>query len=282
MGRIESFTRDGLVFDLRDAGPENGTPVVLLHGFPQDSRCWDRVAPLLHEHGYRTLAPDQRGYSSRARPAGLAAYRGRELVADVGALVEAADAGPVHLVGHDWGAVVAWATAARHPELLRSLSTLSVPHPAAFARAMRTTPQAFKSWYVLAFQLPRLPELALASPWFEAALRRTGSPSAARDATLMRERDTATAALAWYRAMRSAGGSSGGGSSGGGARITVPTLHVWSDGDSAVGPWGARENPRYVDAPYRFEVLCGVSHWIPEEAPERLADLLLAHFASVG
>jgi pimeloyl-ACP methyl ester carboxylesterase len=274
--RLTTFTRDGLAFDVRDTGPLDGTPVVLLHGFPQDSRCWDQVAPLLHEQGYRTLAPDQRGYSPGARPRHRAAYRTTELVADIVALVETSDLGPVHLVGHDWGAVVAWSLAARHPDLLRSLTALSVPHPAAFVRSMLTSPQALKSWYTLAFQLPWLPELELRSPHFAKALRGTGQSrvAAARDAELMRQPGAAHAALGWYRAMVLPPSLTTA------PKVRVPTLYVWSDGDTAVGPWGGGRNPQYLDAPYTRVVLEGVSHWIPDEAPDRLADLLLKHFAA--
>ena len=273
--RITGFTREGLAFDVRDAGPIDGPPVVLLHGFPQDSRSWEATARLLHARGYRTLAPDQRGYSPGARPRGRRAYRDSELTADVAELIEVSGLGPVHLVGHDWGAAVAWVFAAQRPDLLKSLTAVSVPHPAAFVRAMLTSRQGRMSWYMYFFQLPWLPERRLTSgeSWAR-SLRKTGlsAEAAARDAELMRDRRTARGALNWYRAMvftkpralRS--------------RITVPTLHVWSDGDRAVGPKGAELTPPFVTGRYTFEVLEGVSHWIPDEAPEALDALLADHF----
>jgi pimeloyl-ACP methyl ester carboxylesterase len=276
--RITSYRRDGLVFDVHDAGPLDGTPVFLLHGFPQDSRSWDAVSPLLHARGYRTVAPDQRGYSPGARPRPRRAYRLSELTQDVVELIEVAGLGPVNLVGHDWGAVVAWEVAAQRPDLLRSLSALSVPHPAAFVRAMGTNSQRRKSRYMLFFQLPWLPERQLTSgkSW-ESSLRSTGmSPAAAaRDAEHMRERDTARGALSWYRAMMFTSPRDVR------ATITVPTLYVWSDHDRAIGPQGAALTPRYVAGPYTYEVLEGVSHWIPEEAPGQLDALLARHFDTV-
>jgi pimeloyl-ACP methyl ester carboxylesterase len=273
--RIISFTRDGLVFDVHDAGPVNGTPVVLLHGFPQDSRSWDAVSPLLHTRGYRTIAPDQRGYSPGARPRQRRAYRNSELTEDVVELIRVAGLGPVHLVGHDWGAAVAWRVAAQRPDLLRSLTALSVPHPAAFVRAMFTTSQGLKSWYMVFFQLPWLPERELSSgkSW-ESSLRSTGmsAEAAARDAELMRDRGTARGALNWYRAMMFSRPRALR------AKITVPTLYLWSDGDTAIGPKGALLTPRFVAGPYTYEVLRGVSHWIPDEAPEQLDALLARHF----
>jgi pimeloyl-ACP methyl ester carboxylesterase len=277
--RITSFSRIGLVFDVDDAGPIDGTPVLLLHGFPQDSRSWGEVSALLHERGYRTIAPDQRGYSPRARPRPRRAYRRSELTKDIVELIKVADLGPVHLVGHDWGAVVAWDVAAQRPDLLRSLTALSVPHPAAFVRAMLTRSQRRKSRYMLFFQLPWLPERELTSgKHWEHLLRASGmsSTAAARDAGRIRDRGGARGALNWYRAIvfSSARPTP--------AKVTVATLYVWSDGDRAIGPQGAALTPRFVAGPYTYEVLKGVSHWIPDEAPEQLGKLLARHFESAS
>lgn len=273
--RLTSFTRGGLVFEVDDAGPLEGIPVLLLHGFPQDSRSWDRVAPLLHARGYRTIAPDQRGYSPGARPRSRRAYRPSELTADIIELIEVCGRGPVHLVGHDWGAAVAWGVAARRPDLLRTLTALSVPHPAAFIQAMVTSSQARRSRYMLFFQLPWWPERQLTSrhSW-ERSLRSTGMPpeAAARDADLMSDRGAARGALGWYRAMMFSRPRAVQ------AKVTVPTLYVWSDGDVAVGPQGAALTPRFVTGPYTYQVLRGVSHWIPDEAPDQLDALLARHF----
>lgn len=273
--RLTSFRRDGLAFDVRDNGPIEGWPVVLLHGFPQDSRSWDAVSPLLHARGYRTIAPDQRGYSPGARPHPRLAYRPSELAQDIVELIEVAGLGPVHLVGHDWGAAVAWDVAAKRPDLLRSLTALSVPHPGAFAKAMFTSSQALKSWYMFFFQLAWLPEREISSGMsWQHSLRATGMPvkAATRDAELMRDRGVARGALNWYRAMMFSSPLALR------AKITVPTLYVWSDRDSAIGPKGAALTPHFVVGPYTYEVLHGVSHWIPDEAPERLDALLATHF----
>ena len=132
--------RDGLVFDVTTAGPVDGDPVVLLHGFPQSARCWDAVTPALAAAGFRTVAPDQRGYSPGARPVGRAAYRTTELVADAAAFVEAALAETgrprAHVVGHDWGSLVAWALAGSRPELLHTVTGISVPPPGAMSAAL--------------------------------------------------------------------------------------------------------------------------------------------------
>jgi pimeloyl-ACP methyl ester carboxylesterase len=270
---VESFQRDGLTFDVRDGGPPDGEPVVLLHGFPQDSAAWDQVAPLLHERGLRTLAPDQRGYSPMARPRGRSAYQLRETVEDVVALLDAAGLGSAHLVGHDWGAVVAWAMAAWHPERVRTLTTLSAPHPGAMARAVVTSDQALRSYYIGVFQLPFVPELLLLSGGSTALRRllRGGGLSrevAAHYVARMREPGALTAALGWYRAMALSARDRVG-------TVRVPTVHVWSTGDAFLGRAGAEATGHFVEAPYRLEVLDGVTHWIPELAAERVADLVL-------
>jgi pimeloyl-ACP methyl ester carboxylesterase len=272
---VDSCRRNGLTFDVLDAGPADGEPVVLLHGFPQDKGAWDRVSPALHQHGLRTLAFDQRGYSPMARPRGRAAYRLRETTADVLAVLDAAGLESAHVVGHDWGGIVAWALGAWHPDRVRTLTALSVPHPAAMARAMVTSDQALRSYYMGLFQLPVLPErLLLAGDG--AALRRMlhsgGLPSDVVDRYVvrMREPGALSAALGWYRALPWSSRDPVG-------MVRVPTLHVWSTGDAFLGRAATEASERFVDAPYRLEVLDDVSHWIPELAADRVADLVTAH-----
>lgn len=267
------ITRDELVFNVSEAGPPDGRPVLLLHGFPQHSDSWGALVPLLTEAGYRTLAMDQRGYSPGARPLNRSSYRIRELVADAAAVIDHYG-GPVHLVGHDWGAAVAWALTAAHPDKVRSLTAVSVPHPGAFLRAMVTSTQGLKSWYMYFFQLPVLPERLLHRHLARVLIRSGQSaPHARRDAAGFASRDALTAALNWYRAMplldpRKAN-----------EPVRRPTLFVWSDGDLAIDRAGAERTGRYVQAPYQFETLRGVSHWIPDEAPAELAAVLLPHLS---
>jgi pimeloyl-ACP methyl ester carboxylesterase len=272
---VDSYRRDGLTFDVRDGGPPDGEPVVLLHGFPQDSTAWDQVSPALHEHGLRTLAPDQRGYSPMARPRGRSHYRLRETANDVLALLDAAGLASAHVVGHDWGGAVAWALGAWYPGRVRTLTVLSVPHPAAMGRAMVTSDQALRSYYMGVFQLPVLPEkLLLANEG--AALRRLlrsgGLPRDAVDRYVarMREPGALTSALNWYRAIPWSAGDLVG-------TVRVPTLHVWSTGDTFLGRAATEATARHVEGPYRLEILEGVSHWIPELTADRVAELVTAH-----
>lgn len=272
---MDSFRRDGMVFDVRDSGPADGEPVVLLHGFPQDASAFDRLAPGLHSAGLRTLAPDQRGYCPSARPRGRSAYRLRHLVDDVLALLYDAGLTRAHVVGHDWGGIVAWALGAWHPDRVRSLTVLSVPHPAAMTRAMLHSDQALRSYYMGLFQVPVLPErmlLAGKGAALRRALLRGGLPRDAVDRYVARmlEPGALTAALNWYRALpytlREPVGT-----------VRVPTLHVWSTGDAFLGRAATEATAAHVDAPYRLEVLERVPHWVPELAPERTAELITAH-----
>jgi len=275
---VDSYRRDGLTFDVLDAGPSDGEPVVLLHGFPQDATAWDRVTPALHQHGLRTLAPHQRGYSPMARPRGRSRYTIRETVTDVVALLDAAGLERAHVVGHDWGGIAAWALGAWHPDRVTSLTVLSVPHPAAMSRAMVTSDQALRSSYVGLFQLPLLPErllLAGGGAALRRALRAGGLPADAADRYVarMREPGALSAALGWYRALPWSGRDRVG-------RVRVPTLHLWSTGDAFLGRTATEATGQFVDAPYRLEVLDDVSHWIPELAPDRVAELVTAHVRS--
>src|SRR5258707_2011934 len=131
----------GLTFEVQVAGPERGAPVLLLHGFPQHAGEWDAVVPGLHAAGYRTIAPNQRGYSPDARPAEVKAYRMAECVADALAIVGELVPGPVDVVGHDWGALVGWYLASGYPDRVRTFTAVSVPHPLAVADALREDPE---------------------------------------------------------------------------------------------------------------------------------------------
>lgn len=266
---------EDLVFDVAADGPADGEPVLLLHGFPQTSWSWRHVTPLLTAAGYRVLAPDQRGYSPGARPEGRGQYDMPHLLADVLGVLDGAGIDRVHVVGHDWGAAVAWQLASRHPDRVRTLTAVSVPHPLEFTEALRHDPdQRRRSQYMLLFkEVGRAEETLLAddAAWLRASLGQAGpGGDVERYVALMSEPGVLTAALNWYRATARTDNE-------GLAPVTVPTLYVWSDGDEAVGRTAAEGAARQVAGPYRFVELPGVSHWIPEQAPAELAALLLEH-----
>jgi pimeloyl-ACP methyl ester carboxylesterase len=288
----------GLRFPVVASGPPEGRTVLFLHGFPQTSRSWHRQMDAMAEAGHRGVAYDQRGYSSGARPPRVEDYRMEELVADVVAVADALGMERFDLVGHDWGAMVAWVTAARHPERLRTLTAVSVPHPMAFAAAFGgATPghpgapgdpgagdddQRQRSAYIEVFRAEGGgAERALigadgSGDGLRAMFDASGLPSSSEEATTfvaaMLEPGAMTAALNWYRATDP-------GALGDVGAITVPTLYVWSDNDIALGRRAAEDTVNWVSAPYRLEVLSGVSHWIPETAPDALNAVLLEHLA---
>ena len=270
--RLTRFTSEGWTFDVRDEGPREGPVVVALHGFPQTSASWSAVTPKLTAAGYRVLAPDQRGYSPGAQPRSISAYTLDHLCGDVLALADAAGVQQFHVLGHDWGAAVAWGLAATQPERVQTLSAVSVPHPAALLRALRGS-QALRSWYMALFQLPVLPELlfrARRGVALRPLLRSAAHPDPDAALRLLADPATATGALNWYRALRRPGDLAVG-------PVVVPTLYVWSDRDVALGRRAAEDTALWVRGPYRFEVLHGASHWIPEEHPDELAALVLEH-----
>ncbi len=283
---MDTYERAGLRFDVVDQPPTNATEppetvetVVLLHGFPQDATAWTQVSAALNAAGFRTLAPDQRGYSPGARPKSASAYRTREVVDDLWALLDAAGLEEVHLVGHDWGANVAWLAAADDPARITSLCALSVPHPAAFVAALRHG-QAVKSWYMPVFMVPGLVE-RLGRPGSSAWNRFLhGLPPGqlARYTERMSPPGAFGAALNWYRAMPADLRSP----SVRGGRITVPTMYVWGAEDPVLGRAAAEATARYVSGPYRFEVLDRAGHWLPEAHAEEVAALLLEHLASAS
>jgi pimeloyl-ACP methyl ester carboxylesterase len=275
---VEHCRHQGLTFDVWDLGPPDGEVVVLLHGFPQTKAAWSEVAPPLADAGYRVVAPDQRGYSPSARPVGRRQYTLDLLAGDVLALADAAGASRFHVVGHDWGGAVAWALAMWHPERLHTMTSLTVPHPRAYLRAMLTSRQLFLSWYALFFQLPRLPEwsarFAPSRRLFERALERSGLPDKHREEyrAALDDPSATTATINWYRAGPLVSPSRFG-------PVTVPTLYVYAADDVALGRRAADLTARYVTGRYRYEVLQGTSHWIPEVAPEVVVRLLLEHLS---
>lgn len=274
---MDSFERGGFVFKVRDGGPADGEVVVLLHGFPQDAASWSEVERILHEGGYRTLAPDLRGVSEGARPTEVSQYRTIESVHDVIAMLDAADVGQAHIVGHDWGGYVAWALPLEAPDRVRTLTVVSTPHPSALTKSWTRSKQGLQSWYMGLFQIPWVAERLLApgKPLWNAIVRGLPSEHKQRYARRMADPQARTAALNWYRVLRLELPSP----SVTWRRVEVPTLYVWGERDPALGRPAAELTAEYVTGPYQFEVL-HAGHWIPETRPVLLGRLLLAHLGS--
>lgn len=267
---MDSYAHAGFTFDVLDSGPADGPAVVLLHGFPQDARSWDRVVPLLNGRGLRTLAPDLRGYSPGARPRERRAYTIDKLAGDVIGLLDAAGLARAQVVGHDWGGGVAWATAIRHPGRVSGLTAVSTPHPAAMQWAFRHSLQGLRSWYMLAFQLPWLPE-RIAAATLRSQLPRTGLSQAAADhyAERFADPESLRGPLNYYRAMFLTSPAQAWG------QVAVPTTYVWGRRDPFLGRAAADRTAAYVTADYRFVEVEG-GHWLPEENPGVVAEAVLA------
>ncbi|MFB6517266.1 alpha/beta fold hydrolase [Streptomyces sp. NPDC056401] len=275
---MDSFTSAGMKFPLLEFGPGDGEAVVLLHGFPADTQSWKPTARILAAAGYRVLVPFQRGYVATARPKQVAAYRLRELSADVLSLLDAAGVERAHIVGHDWGGGVAWYLADRHSQRVATLTAVATPHPRALARTLLTSKQLLLSWYLLFFQIPRLPEwlltrnkAQLGSRW----LRKLGLED--RTATeyaqaFAADRALMTGALNWYRALLLDAPY------GWAAKpVTPATLYVWGTADGTVSAKAARLTAKGVTGAYTFHRLEEATHWIPEQHPQELAELILQH-----
>jgi pimeloyl-ACP methyl ester carboxylesterase len=273
-----------LCFDALADGPNDGELVLLLHGFPQSSWQWRAQLPALADAGYRAVAVDQRGYSPGARPDGVEHYAMRHLVADVVAVADWLGGHRFHLGGHDFGAVVGWFVAGgRYAERVRTLTAVSVPHPAAVAGAMKSPSgdQRSRSGYIAFFRQPEAPEhvlLADEGSGLRALFANTGYVERAameRYVALLTEPGAVTAALNWYRAngldvLAELG------------PVSAPTLFVWGTDEPTIGPEAAEGGAAHAHGPYRFEALDGVGHWVPEEAADLFNRLLLDHLAGGG
>ena len=268
-------------FTADSAGDASAPLVLLLHGFPQTRYTWRHQLPALAAAGFHAVAPDQRGYSPGARPSGAVHYGTDALVGDALAIADALGAQRFHLVGHDWGGQLAWLLAARHPERLRSLTVLSRPHPAAFARALASdAQQSERSKHHRAFQDPNTASLLIedGARRLRRMLREQGVPEADADAYIvpLASLEAIEAALNWYRAAFSGGSALAAADV---PAVRVPTLFVWGDADATVGRFAADATRELVAAPYRFVVVPGAGHFLTDQAPEAITQELLAHLA---
>jgi len=272
---------DGIRLHVVLAGPEDGDPVVLLHGFPECWYAWHAFVEPLADAGYRVIVPDQRGYNASEKPADVGAYHVDSLAGDVSGLLDALGHEDAHLVGHDWGAYVAWWVGLHAPERLRTLSVLNVPHPTAFRRALMRDPrQLLRSWYVLFFQLPRLPEaLARAGNWrtLTSLFERSSRPGTFDETDFERYRtawavDGAyTAMVNWYRAIGRSNPRPQTRS------VRPPTLVCWGANDEFLLESLASDSVQFCEDG-RLVVLDDATHWLHHECPERILDELMNQF----
>jgi pimeloyl-ACP methyl ester carboxylesterase len=248
-----------------------GRPVLLLHGFPDSGRLWrHQIAPLA-DAGYQVIVPDMRGYGGSDKPTEVDAYNILYLVADVGAVLDEVGVERAHVVGHDWGAAVAWALAAVAPDRVDHLVALSVGHPSSFRAGGYE--QHEKSWYMLLFQFPGIAEQWLSNDGWANFRDWGGHPDADAVIEELEAHQSLTPGLNWYRAnippesyisppvfL---------------PPITAPTMGVWSSGDIALTEGQMTRSASHVAGPWRYERLEGPGHWMQLEAPTEVNDLLL-------
>jgi pimeloyl-ACP methyl ester carboxylesterase len=279
--RTELVLTRGLRFEVTTAG-HGDRLALLLHGFPECAYSWRHQIPLLVRLGYRVWAPNLRGYGKSDRPAGVSHYTIDKLVQDVADLIEAAGARSVLLVGHDWGGLIAWSFAMHGVRPIERLVIMNMAHPARFVHGLRTLRQLRKSWYVFFFQIRGLPEKLLARDGFAAVARmfrgaaidKSRFPDEVLDVYRANaaEPGALTAMINYYRAAPLVIGRS---RRLGMPKIEVPTLLVWGEADAALGKELTQGTDRHVsDLTVRY--LPNVSHWVQQEAPEKVNAMLEA------
>ena len=276
-----------------EAGPRTGPPVLLLHGFPDSAALWRHQVQALAAAGHRVLAPDLRGFGASSRPADVGAYALPHLVADVTAVLDAAGAPRAAVVGHDWGAVLAWAFTRAAPQRVERLVAVSVGHPRAAAAG--GLPQVLRSWYVYLFLLPGVAERVVpAAGWafvrrlFWGGASPADEPDLARQLADLARPGALSAGLAWYRAnlrptrwLRTGGRAAAGrrAVAGDDRAVRCPVMGVWSSADPALTEAQLVASQRFVAGPWRYERLDSVDHWVPVHAAERLSALLVDFLA---
>jgi pimeloyl-ACP methyl ester carboxylesterase len=276
---------NGLRFRALVDGPPDGDLFILMHGFPEGAESWSRQLPVLAAAGFLAVAPDMRGYGMTDAPEGVENYAIDHLVADAKALIESFGRTSAHVAGHDWGAVVAWYFAGTHPDMTKTLSALSVGHPAALAAASREdTDQQERSKYVGLFVIPGKAEEVLAAEGYKRlrAMYRLGpNPDAIPPAVVesftrsLSRPGRLTAGLNYYRANLHTGGAAWERLGRIGA-ITSPAQLLWGDQDPALGRRAVEDTGTRVEGRYRLEVLPGAGHWLQFERPAEIGRSLSA------
>ncbi len=269
---------NGIRLNVAQAGPKDGEMVILLHGFPEFSYGWRRQIQYLAAAGYQVWAPDQRGYNLSDKPDGIAAYNIDELAADVIGLIDAASQKQVILVGHDWGAAVAWRVAAKYPNRLAKMVVMNVPHGTVMQQTLkRNISQLRKSWYMFFFQIPWLPEsLAQRQDWKMVAesLIKSSRPGTFTDSDLIQYRlawsqpKAYRSMINWYRSMlqkppvqlES-------------PRITVPTLLIWGVKDKFLMREMAQPSIDLCEDGH-LVFIDEASHWLHHEEADRVNELI--------
>lgn len=266
---MPDITANGLRFYVVDEGA--GTPVVLLHGFPDTSHLWRHLVPALVGAGYRAIAPDLRGRGKSERPERVEDYKLTNSVADVAAIMDALGVERAHVVAHDWGAAVAWLFASLMPQRVDRLVAVSVPHPS--TRGRPSLEELQKGWYRLLFLFPNVEATLQQDDWYLMRTLIQGGGDVEQYVADLSVPGALTAALNWYRANVAP------------ERLNAPpvqlppiaasTMGVFSTGDLYLTEDAMQRSAAFVKGPWRYERIEGISHWIPADAPEQFNSLVL-------
>jgi pimeloyl-ACP methyl ester carboxylesterase len=271
---------NGLRFGTSVDGPPDGQLAILLHGFPEGAEMWLRQIGALAKAGYLAVAPDLRGYGKTDAPEGVESYVIDHLVADVAALIKAFGRTEAHVAGSDWGALIAWYFASRHPEMTKTLTVLSVGHPAALAAASaEDEDQQQRSRYVGLFLAEGKAEQVLADENYRrlrAMFTLGPNPDAMPRSVIetfvksLSRPGRLTAALNYYRANLS-GDSAWASLEPDDVKVTAPTTLLWGDQDPALGRRSAEETAKYMAGDFRLVVLQGAGHWLQFERADEVS-----------
>ena len=275
---FECISTNGIKLHTAFVGPEDGEPVILLHGFPDAWFGWEPQMQALAEAGFRVIAPDQRGYNLSDKPVGIANYSLEILAADIAGLADSLGIKSFNLAGHDFGGLVSWTMAMRYPDRLKRLSILNVPHPSVMRRYIRKHPaQVLKSWYAFFYQLPILPEIAMKADNWKFLISAMAKGLSTEQRNRYREAWAQPGAIKsminWYRNMLRASGSRP-------ARrpaITTPTLVIWGKLDPYISYEMAQPSADLC-ADGRLVTVENATHWVMMDAPDEVNRLLIEHF----
>jgi len=259
---------DGVGIEYEVVG--EGRPVVLLHGFPDSGRLWRHQAPALAEAGFQVIVPDLRGYGRSDKPEPVEAYSIPVLAGDVLAILAERGIGKAHVVGHDWGAALAWALASFAPGNVDHLVVLSVGNPVTF---LRTLEQRQKSWYMLLFQFPGVAERWLTEDNWANFRHWGGHPDGDQVIAELEANGSLTPGLNWYRANIAP--ESWAGPPLQLPPVQAPAMGVWSSGDFALSEVQMTDSAQNMAGSWRYERLDGPGHWMQLEAPDKVNELLL-------
>jgi pimeloyl-ACP methyl ester carboxylesterase len=259
---------DGVGIEYEVTG--EGRPVVLLHGFPDSGRLWRHQVPALAAAGFRVIVPDLRGYGRSDKPVGVDAYSVPLLAGDVLAVLADLGIGKAHVVGHDWGAALAWALASVAPGSVDHVVVLSVGNPVTF---LRTLEQKQKSWYMLLFQFAGVAERWLSDDDWANFRAWAGHPDADQVIADLEANGSLTPGLNWYRANAAA--ASWAGPPLRLPPVQAPVMGVWSSGDFALTEVQMTDSAENMAGPWRYERLDGPGHWMQLEEPDKVSGLLL-------